>query len=57
MDKPLPEYNLDPPEDPPECPECDAVLISNGDVRQPSSFWCAECGWEPDEPDYTLEDK
>ena len=57
MNKPLPDYNLDPPEDPPECPECDAVLISDGDSRQPLSFWCAECGWEPDEPDYTLEDK
>ena len=42
---PLPEHNLDPPPDEPECPECDTPLES------PDG--CVVCGWEPDEPDYS----
>lgn len=36
------DYNLDPPEDPPECPECDGPLLRNG--------WCKNCGHFPGEP-------
>ena len=39
--KPLPDYRLDPPEDPPECPECDGPLIVIASDRMD----CPACGW------------
>jgi hypothetical protein len=39
--EPLPDYKLDPPEDSPECPECDAPLWGR-------HVECSECGWSPD---------
>jgi len=44
----LPDYNLDPPEDPPECFECGARLSG----QQFSE--CKTCGWQPDEPDWSM---
>jgi hypothetical protein len=56
--KPLGDYNLNPPEAPPECPNelkvdgewivCDCPLEDTGD-----SYICSECGWTPPEPDYS----
>ena len=49
----LPDYKLDPPEDPPECPAeaadggpCDAPL------RWAGTIWvCPACGWSPIDPE------
>jgi len=45
-----PEPPLDPPEDLPECQECDAPLKT---VR-PDYAECSECGWV-NEVDYSME--
>ena len=42
------EPPLDPPDDFPECPECDAPL----EIFRPDLAKCSECGWEH-ESDYT----
>ena len=47
----LPDYCLDPPEDEPECPECDApIRVWEGYLAE-----CSSCGWTRDEPDYGLD--
>lgn len=43
------EPPLDPPPDNPECPECDAPITS--------LEGCAECGWEPAEPDFSMHEE
>jgi hypothetical protein len=48
-----PEPPLDPPEDNPECPECDKPL----EVARSDRMECS-CGWVGvgNEPDFSLED-
>ena len=41
---PLQDYNLDAPEDPPECPDCDTPL----DIVVGERVDCAECGYTAD---------
>jgi hypothetical protein len=38
----LPDYQLDPPDDPPECPECDGPLAGR-------PLECRACGWTHDD--------
>ena len=43
----LPDYCLDPPEDEPECPNCDGPLR----VWEGYRAECHGCGWTRDEPE------
>lgn len=45
---PIGDYNLDPPDDPPECPECDGPMHGG-------PLTCRDCGYQFEEPDWSLD--